>query len=54
MKKENVVDRILDYLKNQEFYEALFKEIESDIRRCQSRSVRKIKNPEYRRPNRQA
>ena len=31
MKKKKVIERILDYLKNQEFYEALFKEMEADI-----------------------
>jgi hypothetical protein len=48
MKKEKVIERILDYLKNQEFYEALFKEIEADIRKDLIRARKINKNPGYR------
>ena len=48
MKEKKVIERILDYLKNQEFYEALFKEIEADIRKDLERARKKNKNPGYR------
>jgi len=48
MKKKKVIERILDYLKNQEFYEALFIEMEADIRRDLERARKKKKNPGYR------
>jgi len=52
MKKVTAIERILDYLKNQEFYESLFKEIEADIQRHQELSARKKKNSRYRCPKR--
>jgi hypothetical protein len=53
MKKEKVVERVLDYIRNQEFYEALFKEIEADIRRYQAKRIKKTKDSGYRHPKRQ-
>jgi len=47
MKKEKVIERVLDYLKNHEFYEALFKEIEADIQKDLERARKKNKNPGY-------
>jgi len=53
MKKQKVIDRVLDYLWNQEFYEVLFKEIEEDIHRYQLKKMRKKnQNSEYRFSNR--
>ena len=45
MKNEKVIERILDFMRNQAFYEAQFKEIDADILRYKARSAKKNRYP---------